>query len=47
MAKKQEIVEEISEVKSEKEVLLELYEDLKARGIRSLSDLENQIARAE
>ena len=34
-------------VKSEKEKLLELYEQLKALKIHSISDLENLIARAE
>jgi len=34
-------------VKSEKEVLLELYQNLKDRGISRISDLENLIARAE
>lgn len=33
--------------KSQKEILLELYETLKSLNIRSLSDLENLIARAE
>lgn len=32
---------------TEKDKLLELYEELKSRNIRSLSDLEVQIARAE
>jgi hypothetical protein len=32
---------------TEKSKLLALYEELKSRGIRSLSDLENLIARAE
>lgn len=31
---------------TEKSKLLALYEELKSRGIRSLSDLENLIARA-
>ncbi len=50
---KEEIVEEIkidgvkdSPVKSEKERLLELYETLKALNVRSISDLENLIARS-
>ena len=34
-------------VKSEKEVLLELYQNLKDRGILRIGDLENLIARAE
>ena len=34
-------------VKSEKEVLLDLYKTLKSLGINSISDLENLIARAE
>lgn len=33
--------------KSEKEILLELYENLKARNIRSIGDLENQIANCQ
>jgi len=42
-------VEEVPVVEgpTEKEVLLALYEELKGRGIRSISDLENQIANAE
>ena len=32
-------------VKSEKEKLMELYGEMKARGIRSISDIENLIAR--
>ena len=42
-----DVAESISSipVKSEKEKLLELYEEMKARGIRSISDIENQIAR--
>lgn len=35
------------ETKTEKQILLDLYEVLKARNIRSISDLENQIARCE
>ena len=44
-----EIPEDIFDVKvkSEKEKLLELYEQLKALKIHSISDLENLIARAE
>ena len=34
-------------VKSEKEVLLELYQTLKDLGVSSIGDLENKIARAE
>lgn len=34
-------------VKSEKEKLLDLYQTLKDLNIRSISDLENLIARAE
>jgi hypothetical protein len=47
--KAEEPVEETVEVAStsEKEILLALYDELQARGIRSISDLENQIARAE
>lgn len=45
VARKQEPVCEVKP--TEKEVLLALYDELKARGIRSISDLENQIARAE
>ena len=37
----------IIKIKSEKEVLLELYQNLKDRNIRRISDLENLIARAE
>ena len=33
-----------SQTKSEKEVLLDLYQELKNRNIRSIGDLENQIA---
>jgi len=33
--------------KTEKEKLLELYQQLKDLGIRSISDLENLIAKAE
>jgi len=40
------IIPEIK-VKSEKEVLLELYQTLKDLGIRRIGDLENKIARAE
>lgn len=42
-----EAQEVLHETPTEKEVLLGLYDDLKARGIRSISDLENQIAQAE
>lgn len=46
--KKKEVVEEVvAPVQSEKERLLELYDQLKAYNIRSISDLENLIARAE
>lgn len=34
------------ETKTEKEILLDLYAVLKARGINSIGDLENQISRA-
>ena len=34
-------------VKSEKEQLLELYQFMKSRGINSIGNLENMIARAE
>jgi len=44
---KEEVKVEEPKVKTEKEVLLDLYDDLKARGIRSIGDLENQIANAE
>ena len=41
-----EIITEVAEmpVKSEKIILLELYDVLKIRNIRSIGDLENQIA---
>ena len=44
-----EIPETFDEVKepTEKEKLLVLYQELKDRNIRSISDLEGQIARAE
>ena len=35
------------QVKTEKEILLELYETLKSRNIRSIGDLENQIANCQ
>lgn len=47
LKEKEEVVEETPTVASEKEVLLALYAELQQRGIRSISDLENQIARAE
>ena len=50
MARKRvtEIVEEpVVEVKSEKEELLELYETLHTLKVKSISDLEGLIARAE
>jgi fructose-1-phosphate kinase PfkB-like protein len=31
--------------KSEKDILLEVYEFMKSRGINSISDIENKIAR--
>ena len=37
---------EIAENKSEKELLIEVYEFMKSRGINSISDVENKIARA-
>ena len=41
-------IEEIPIIeKSEKEKLLELYDTLKALNVRSISDLENLIARSE
>jgi len=43
--KKEEPV--VTPEKTEKEVLLALYDDLNARGIRSIGDLENQIANAK
>mgnify|MGYP001586513530 CR=1 FL=1 len=33
--------------KTEKEKLLDLYQEMKDRGIRSISDIENMIAKAE
>lgn len=45
--KTQEEIVETPAVVSEKERLLALYETLKALGVRSISDLENLIARAE
>lgn len=42
-----EVEEVIEKPKSEKERLLELYDELKALNVRSISDLENLIARAE
>jgi len=44
--KVEEVIEPINEEKTEKEKLLELYDTLKALNIRSISDLENLIARA-
>jgi len=48
---KKEMVEEVtgsgSKIPSEKERLLALYQELKDLGIRSISDLENLIAKAE
>ena len=43
------IITEVAEmpIKSEKTILLELYDVLKVRNIRSIGDLENQIANAE
>lgn len=43
----EEGVVSLSSEPTEKEVLLDLYEELKTRNIRSISDLEGQIARAE
>ena len=40
------VAEVVIPPKSEKEKLLELYEVLKALNVRSISDLENLIARA-
>lgn len=42
----EEIISEKTE-KTEKEKLLELYQTLKDLNVRSISDLENLIARAE
>ena len=48
MVRKQKVeVEEVPVGPTEKEVLLELYDNLNTRGIRSISDLENQINQAE
>jgi len=47
LKKKEVIVKPIIKVKTEKEILLELYQNLKDRGIGRISDLENLIARAE
>lgn len=44
--KKEEKKEPVVEEPSEKDQLLALYEELKRRNIRSISDLENQIASA-
>lgn len=47
MKKKEEVIENptVEVVKSRKEYLLDLYQVLKDEGIRSISDLENLIAR--
>lgn len=43
----EEVIEAIEEIKeSDKEHLLALYEELKTLNVRSISDLENLIARA-
>lgn len=41
----QETASEVIVEKTEKEKLYELYEEMKSRNIRSISDIENQIAR--
>lgn len=45
MAKKNEIQETEVKAKTKKEELLELYQVLKDLNVRSISDLENLIAR--
>lgn len=48
MTKKQdEVLDEPVHIPSHKEYLLELYKTLQDLNIRSISDLENQIAQAE
>lgn len=43
---KKEVSEVVVETTSDKEHLLALYEELKTLNVRSISDLENLIARA-
>lgn len=47
MKKKEETIEEEITVVSRKELLLDLYQELKDLNIRSIGDLENLIANAE